>query len=319
MAKKKVNTESQGNAALNMMAQMMASMQGGNAPDSIPAPNVPVETPPVPAAAIGLQSQVVDRLKAEIADLEAELKGIGKPTKRHAKELRDELKAELENRKKVLKQMSGAGSAGGSKPGEGGKAQSKRGKSGYPAGASLSTQSNRSAMWLRRVGGLAVAAVLLTAGCDEPAPPPGTAEAPPPGTAENLRADYERVVRERDELKANFEKEKGDIDKTWRQRVADKEQKITELTADNANLRQRLLTVESAMDQIPLVDAARSRSVMWLHLTYGLIIFCFLLVLAAVLWVHANLRERVRMYVMQQAKLVRSREIVDVDEQIVQR
>ena len=130
MAKKKVNTESQGNAALNMMAQMMASMQGGNAPDSIPAPNVPVETPPVPAAAIGLQSQVVDRLKAEIADLEAELKGIGKPTKRHAKELRDELKAELENRKKVLKQMSGAGSAGGSKPGEGGKAQSKRGKSG---------------------------------------------------------------------------------------------------------------------------------------------------------------------------------------------
>ena|GEM_PF-3108123 len=197
----------------------------------------------------------------------------------------------------------------------------------------MSTQSNRSAMWLRRVGGLAVAAVLLTAGCDEPAPPPGTAE--------NLRADYERVVRERDELKANFEKEKGDIDKTWvrerdelkanfekekgdidktwRQRVADKEQKITELTADNANLRQRLLTVESAMDQIPLVDAARSRSVMWLHLTYGLIIFCFLLVLAAVLWVHANLRERVRMYVMQQAKLVRSREIVDVDEQIVQR
>lgn len=166
-------------------------------------------------------------------------------------------------------------------------------------------------MWLRRVGGLAVAAVLLTAGCDKPAPPPGTAE--------NLRADYERVVRERDELKANFEKEKGDIDKTWRQRVADKEQKITELTADNANLRQRLLAVESAMDQIPLVDAARSRSVMWLHLTYGLIIFCFLLVLAAVLWVHANLRERVRMYVMQQAKLVRSREIVDVDEQIVQR
>ena len=83
----------------------------------------------------------------------------------------------------------------------------------------MSTQSNRSAMWLRRVGGLAVAAVLLTAGCDEPAPPPGTAE--------NLRADYERVVRERDELKANFEKEKGDIDKTWLRGLEDKKQNIT--------------------------------------------------------------------------------------------
>src|SRR5207248_241028 len=85
-----------------------------------------------------------------------------------------------------------------------------------------------------------------------------------PGTPENLKADYERVVRERDQLKVDCDTQKQDIEKTWRQRIADKEQKAAELTADNASLRQRLLTVESALNEVPLVDSARNRSVMWL-------------------------------------------------------
>src|SRR6202000_343074 len=110
------------------------------------------------------------------------------------------------------------------------------------------------------------------------------------------------------------EKQKQKINRTWKQRVSEKEQKITDLTAENANLRQRLLTVESAINQTPLVDSARNRSVMWLHLTYGLLILCFAVLLTIVLWVHANMRERVRMYIMQQGRMVRSREVINVEE-----
>jgi hypothetical protein len=122
------------------------------------------------------------------------------------------------------------------------------------------------------------------------------------GTSDNLKADYDRVVKERDGLKADFEKQKGEVESLWQQRVADKDQKLAEVTSDNANLRQRLLVADVAGQDIPLTDAARSRSITTLHVIYLLIITSCLALAALVLWIHVNLRERVRLAVMQQAR-----------------
>lgn len=141
----------------------------------------------------------------------------------------------------------------------------------------------------------------------------------PPGTPENLKADYDRSIRERDQLKADYENQKQELERSWRQRVTDKDRKITELTVDNANLRQQLLTAEAAIDELPLVNAANERSVMWLHLVYGLIIATFIAILTVILWVHGNLRERVRIHVMQHAKLAPRQEIIDVESSEISR
>jgi hypothetical protein len=150
-------------------------------------------------------------------------------------------------------------------------------------------------------GGMAV--FLLLGGCDKKESP---------GSAENLKADYDRVVHERDQIKADYEKKNEEIARTWRQRIANNDERAAELITENASLRQRLLTTESALNEIPLVDTARNRSVMWLHLTYGLIILGFLVLLVCILWVHANLRERVRMHLINQLKLSRLQEAIDV-------
>ena len=76
--------------------------------------------------------------------------------------------------------------------------------------------------------------------------------------------------------------------------------------------------MQGALKDVPLVDVARDRSVIWLHVSYGLIILAFLVVLVLVLWVLANLRERARMYLMQEATLVRSREVIDVPKTMVE-
>jgi hypothetical protein len=141
----------------------------------------------------------------------------------------------------------------------------------------------------------------------------------PPGTPENLKADYDRAIREREQLKVDYESQKQELERNWRQRVIDKDQKITELTRDNANLRQRLLTVEAAIDEVPLVNSANDRSFMWLHLVYGIIILAFLGILAVVLWVHGNLRERVRLHLMQHARLAPRKEIYDVETSTISR
>jgi hypothetical protein len=122
------------------------------------------------------------------------------------------------------------------------------------------------------------------------------------GTSDNLKADYDRVVKERDGLKADFDKQKGEIESLWKQRVADKDQKLAEVTSENANLRQRLLVADAAGQDIPLTDAARGRSITSLHVIYLLIITSCLALVAIVLWIHVNLRERVRLAVMQQAR-----------------
>jgi hypothetical protein len=79
----------------------------------------------------------------------------------------------------------------------------------------------------------------------------------------------------------------------------------------NTVLRQRLLTEEAALKEMPLIESGRIRSVMWLHLTYCLIIGALLVLLAIIAWLHVNLRERIRLFVLQQSKLVDSKEIID--------
>jgi hypothetical protein len=143
---------------------------------------------------------------------------------------------------------------------------------------------------------------LVAAGCKREAP----------GTSDNLRADYDRVVQERDELKADFEKQRQDIEGVWQQRVSDKDEKIADLTSENASLRQRLLVADAASEDVPLTDSARERSIMWLHVIYLLIIASCLALVAIVLWVHVNLRERVRVYVMQQARFIPMKEAANV-------
>jgi hypothetical protein len=133
------------------------------------------------------------------------------------------------------------------------------------------------------------------------------------GTSDNLKADYDRVVKERDDLNADFEKRRGELDSMWQQRVSDEDQKIAALTSDNANLRQRLLVADAAGQDIPLVDSAHARSMMWLHAIYVLIIAACLALVAVVLWAHLNLRERVRVFVMQQAKFLPTKEVLDVE------
>lgn len=134
---------------------------------------------------------------------------------------------------------------------------------------------------------------LLLSGCD------GSES---PGTPENLRADYER-------LKKDCEEQKEELEQLWRQRMTDKDTKIADLTAENANLRQRLLAVESALNEVPLVQVAKERAVVWVHVVYWLIIATCIVTLAVLLWMHANLRERVRLYVMRTAKAIPSGEI----------
>jgi len=135
----------------------------------------------------------------------------------------------------------------------------------------------------------------------------------PVGTSDNLKADYDRVVKERDDLKADFDKRKGEIESLWQQRVSDREQKIADLTSENANLRQRLLVADAAGQDIPLTDSARTRSMMWLNVIYILIIASCLALVTVVLWVHVNLRERVRVFVMQQAKFIPMKEVLNVE------
>jgi len=135
----------------------------------------------------------------------------------------------------------------------------------------------------------------------------------PLGTSDNLKADYDRVVKERDDLKADFDKRKAEIEGFWQQRVSDKEQKIAELTSENANLRERLLVADAATQDVPLTDAARSRSIMWLHVIYVLIIAACLVLVTIIMRVHVNLRERMREYLMQQAKFIPAKEVSHVE------
>jgi hypothetical protein len=134
----------------------------------------------------------------------------------------------------------------------------------------------------------------------------------PIGTSDNLKADYDRAVKERDDLKADFDKCEGEIQSVWQQRVSDRDQKIADLTSENANLRERLLVADAADQDIPLTDSARTRSMMWLHIIYVLIIAACLALVTVVLWVHVNLRERVRIFVMQQAKFIPTKEVLHV-------
>ena len=144
-----------------------------------------------------------------------------------------------------------------------------------------------------------VLASLAGTGCDRA----------PAGTSDNLKADYDRVVKERDDLKADFEKRKAEIEGVWQQRVSDKDEKIAELTSDNANLRQRLLVADAAGEDVPLTDAARARSIMWLHCIYGLIIAICVALVATVLRVHVNLRERMRECLLRQAQFIPRKEV----------
>jgi hypothetical protein len=142
-------------------------------------------------------------------------------------------------------------------------------------------------------------ALLAVTGCDRT----------PAGTTDNLKADYDRVVKERDDLKADFEKRKAEIESVWQQRVSDKDEKIAELTSDNANLRQRLLVADAAGEDVPLTDAARARSIMWLHCIYGLIIGICVALVGTVLRVHVNLRERMRECLLRQAQFIPTKEV----------
>lgn len=131
----------------------------------------------------------------------------------------------------------------------------------------------------------------------------------PAGTSGNLKADYDRVVKERDDLKADFDKRKAEIEGLWQQRVSDKEQKIAELTSEDANLRQRLLVADAATQDVPLTDSARTRSIMWLHLIYAFIIAGCLVLVAIIMRAYVTLRERMRVYVMQQASFIPTKEV----------
>lgn len=127
-----------------------------------------------------------------------------------------------------------------------------------------------------------------------------------PGTPKNLKADYDRLKADNERLKKDCTEQKQELERTWRQRVTDGDTKIADLTAENANLRQQLLTVESALNEVPLVDAAKQRDALWVHVVYWMIIAACILWLVLLLWVHVNLRERVRFYVMRTARIVPS-------------
>lgn len=144
-----------------------------------------------------------------------------------------------------------------------------------------------------------VIALLFNTGCKREAA----------GTSDNLKADYDRVVKERDGLKAEYEQRKAEIEGVWQQRVSDRDQKIAELTSDNASLRQRLLVSDAASQDAPLTDAARARSIMWLHIIYILVIAVCLVLVMLVMRVHVNLRERMRQCLVQQAKFVPTKEV----------
>ena len=131
----------------------------------------------------------------------------------------------------------------------------------------------------------------------------------PVGTSDNLKADYDRVVKERDDLKADFDKRAAEIEGLWQQRVADRDEKISELTSEDANLRQRLLAADAATQDVPLTDAARSRSIVWLHVIYILIICVCMMLVAVVMRVHVALRERMREFVLQQASFIPAKEV----------
>lgn len=131
----------------------------------------------------------------------------------------------------------------------------------------------------------------------------------PIGSSDNLKADYDRVVKERDDLKADFERRKAEIEGLWQQRVSDKDQKIAELTSEDASLRQRLLVSDAATQDVPLTDSARARSVMWLHVIYVLIIVVCLVLVMVTMRVHVTLRERMREYLLQQAKFIPAKEV----------
>ena len=126
----------------------------------------------------------------------------------------------------------------------------------------------------------------------------------PVGTSDNLKADYDRVVKERDDLKADFEKRAAEIEGLWQQKVSDRDEKIADLTSDNASLRQRLLVADAAGQDVPLTDAARARSIIWLHVIYIFIIAACLGLVIMVMWAHVNLRERMRECLMHQAKFI---------------
>lgn len=134
----------------------------------------------------------------------------------------------------------------------------------------------------------------------------------PPGTPENLKADYDRAIQQQKDQEKVHAALTTERENVWRQRMVDKESKIAELTADNATLRQRALATEAALNDIPLVDNHRDRSVMWLHITYSLIVAAMTGLFGTVLWLHYSLRERVRYYVLQHARLVPSKGVVDV-------
>jgi len=135
----------------------------------------------------------------------------------------------------------------------------------------------------------------------------------PVGTSDNLKADYDRVVKDRDDLKADFDRRKAEIEGLWQQRVSEKDQKIAELTSEDANLRQRLLVADAATQDVPLTDAARSRSILWLHAIYVLIIAVCLVLVAVIMRVHVNLRERMREFLMQQSKFIPVKEVSHVE------
>lgn len=129
------------------------------------------------------------------------------------------------------------------------------------------------------------------------------------GTSDDLKADYDRLVKERDDLKADFEKRKAEIEALWQQRMTDKDEKIAELTSDNASLRQRLLVADAAGQDVPLTDASHARSVIWLHAIYLLIIAVCGLLVTIIMRVHVNLREKMREFLMQQAKFIAAAEV----------
>ena len=62
--------------------------------------------------------------------------------------------------------------------------------------------------------------------------------------------------------------------------MSDKDQKIADLTTEDANLRQRLLVADAATQDVPLTDSARSRSILWLHAIYILLVAACLILVA---------------------------------------
>jgi len=123
---------------------------------------------------------------------------------------------------------------------------------------------------------------------------------------ENLKADLQRCRADLERQKKECQEQMQQQGQWCQQRLKEKESKITDLTAENANLRQRLLVVDGALNEVPLVQTAKERAVIWVHVTYWLIIAVCMVLLAILLWMHVNLRERVRLYVMRTATIVPS-------------